>query len=109
MADENGTGINEEVTALLKAKLGRKLEVERPAVGEHQLDAKFLVELTGKMTVGEDYEQHATNKIDWMNLFAFALSKLNGQTVKSLVEEFEKDKKFAVNEKRIKKAGAGHS
>lgn len=97
------TGINEELTALLKAKLDRKLEVERPSVGEHSIDAKFIVELAGKMTVGEDYEQHATNKIDWMSLFAFALSKLNGQTIKSVIEEFEKDEKFSINEKRIKK------
>jgi hypothetical protein len=98
------TGLAEELTALLKAKIAKNLEVGTPSVGNHRIDAKFLVELTGKMTVGEDYEQHATNKIDWMSLFAFAVSKLNGQTVKSLVEEFEKANDFSINEKRIKKS-----
>ena len=98
------TTINEELTALLKAKIGKKLEVGDPNVGEHQIDAKFLIELTGKMTVGEDYEQHATNKVDWISLFGFAVSKLNGQTVKSVVKEFEKTKDLSINEKRIKKS-----
>ena len=104
MADDVMTGLAEELTALLKARIGKNLEVEKPTVGEHKIDAKFIVELTGKMTVGEDYEQHATNKVDWISLFAFAVSKLNGQTVRSLVQEFEKTKDLSINEKRIKKS-----
>jgi hypothetical protein len=57
------------------------------AVGVHEVNA--LIRVQGSIKVGEDFEKRQTNTIDWMGLTAFALSKLNGVTIESLIAEYE--------------------
>ena len=55
------------------------------AVGEHDVD--FLVQVSGSVKRGEDYEQKIVAKADPWTLLAVTLSHLNGVTVESIVKE----------------------
>ena len=54
-------------------------------VGDHHVD--FLVRISGSIRRGADYETDAVQKAKPWDLLELALSKLNGVTVESLVEE----------------------
>lgn len=76
-----------EIVALSKvvsAKRAKEASAEL-AVGSHDVD--FLVQVTGSVKRGEDYEQEIVLKADPWTMLAAALSHLNGITVKSLVKE----------------------
>lgn len=55
------------------------------SVGDHEVD--FLVQVSGSLKKGEDYEQQIVAKADPWTLLAVSLSHLNGVTVESIVKE----------------------
>jgi len=101
MASNNVNGLSAvEVLALSTAVATKVKSNARDEVVAGDYDVNFLVRLTGAVKIGEDYPKNQVNTIDWIGLTALALSKLNGVTVESLVEEYEKQD--AVNIKEIK-------
>src|SRR5208337_789968 len=54
--------------------------------GEYAVDFWFHVQ--GTLSVGKDTQTTQTNKIDWIGLFALALSKCNDVTMDSIIKEF---------------------
>ena len=60
---------------------------EHLAVGEHMVHETVTLTVTGKVTVGEDYEQRIVLKADPFLLLQVALSHLNGVTIESIVRE----------------------
>lgn len=76
-----------EIVALskvVKAADAKKASAEL-AVGTHDVD--FLVQVTGQVKRGEDYEQEIVLKAEPWKILAVALSHLNGVTVESIVRE----------------------
>ncbi len=76
-----------EVVALAKVVTGKRLKEASAelTVGSHDVD--FLVQVTGSVKRGEDYEQEIVLKAEPWTMLAAALSHLNGVTVESLVKE----------------------
>ncbi len=60
---------------------------EALAVGEHMVHETVTLTVSGKVTVGEDYEQRIVLKADPFLLLAVALSHLNDKTIDSIVRE----------------------
>ena len=60
---------------------------EQLSVGVYEVD--FDTNTSGTFEVFADFEKRQTNTIDWMGLFALAMSKLNGTTVEAVVNEYE--------------------
>lgn len=60
---------------------------ESLAVGEHLVNETVTIAVSGKVTVGEDYEQRIVLKADPFLLLTVALSHLNGVTIESIVRE----------------------
>jgi hypothetical protein len=54
--------------------------------GTHEVD--FTVNIRGFVNKGEKYETPVPGKIDWKIFAAFAMSKLNRDTLESVVNEF---------------------
>jgi len=78
---------NETLFALDVADVGKLLNVKRLPVGTHTIDETVMLKVSGTVTVGKDYDQRIVAKADPWKLLQVALSKLNGVTVDSLVEE----------------------
>ena len=72
---------NIEAAALVKAATMPK---DLP-VGEHHID--MLVRIFGTITKGKDYDSAVYQPIPFDQLFAIAMSKLNGVTIESIVRE----------------------
>ena len=53
--------------------------------GEYEVD--FVVRIHGRFTKGEDRQQRVATRIPWQQMFAVAMSKLNGVTVHSILAE----------------------
>jgi hypothetical protein len=51
-------------------------------VGDHPFKGEFVVTLDGVLRKGKDFEQHISNKIDWMLAFAVVASMLNETSMK---------------------------
>jgi Glu-tRNA(Gln) amidotransferase subunit E-like FAD-binding protein len=58
---------------------------EAIATGKHPIDT--IVHIKGTITVGEQFEQRIVAKAEPWTLLAIALSKLNGHTIESIVQE----------------------
>jgi hypothetical protein len=62
-----------------------KAPVVRAEPGTYRGKATLSIAFDYK--VGEPFKQHVTASVPWQTLFSLALSKLNGVTVETLVEE----------------------
>jgi len=60
---------------------------EKLSVGVYEVD--FDTNTAGTYEVFADFEKRQTNTVDWMGLFALAMSKLNNTTVEAVVAEYE--------------------
>lgn len=78
---------NKTLFALDVADIGKLLNVTRLPVGTHTIEETVMLKVSGTVTVGKDYDQRIVAKADPWKLLQVALSKLNGVTVDSLVEE----------------------
>lgn len=76
------------LTVLSKAVAdAQKANRDSTEPGKYDAAAQVLIDVTGTVTVGEDYEQRIVAKADPWTLLAVALSKLNGVTVDAIVRE----------------------
>lgn len=73
--------------ALQSTKLAPHVAQARAATapGSYRVEATLRVSAT--CTVGEDFDRRRTQSVPWQDLFALALSKLNGVTAEALVRE----------------------
>jgi hypothetical protein len=58
--------------------------------GKYPFAARFLVDITGELTKGEDYKMNVSNKIDFCLAFAVALSQVNDSTRNSIYQSIDK-------------------
>jgi len=103
MASNKVNGLSAVETIALSTVVASKVKsAARNEIGPGIHEVNTLVRINGQIKVGEDYPKPQVNKIDWIGLLAVALSKLNGVTVESLIEEYETSD--GVNLKAIKDA-----
>jgi len=68
----------------LKVAISKSVKTETLDPGEYKVDA--LVRIKGTVKKGEDYDSAVYQSIPFDQLFAVAMSKLNGVTVESIVK-----------------------
>lgn len=70
----------------LEMATGPEKVKEGLAPGVYEIDE--TIRIKGAVRKGESYDSVVNAAVDWRGLFAFALTKLNGVTVDSIVREF---------------------
>ena len=71
--------------AILKYKVEETVFADAVDPGEYAID--FVCRIRGTMRKGADHTARISAAVPWQQLFAVAMSKLNGVTVESIVEE----------------------
>jgi len=74
--------------ALQSTTLRPRVAEAREAIAPGQYRVETTVRISATCSVGEDFRRRQTQTVPWQELFALALSKLNGVTAESLVREF---------------------
>lgn len=84
------TLVPDNIKSLVLASLVKDEERKRASsntlAGSYNFD--FTVRVRGALSKGEDFEKKIPAKADAWGLLALAFSKLNGQTIESLVNEW---------------------
>lgn len=90
------------IAKVVKARDASKASSEVDA-GRYEVD--FLVRVHGVVKKGEPYQKTQPNKIKWTLLMAILASKVNKETLQSVIREYtkaEEDGSFESAEKSIK-------
>ena len=72
-------------------------------LGDHEVNC--LVRVQGSIRVGADITKTVPARIDWTGIACLALSKLNGVTMESIVQEYLNSDDFSADVKDMKKRG----
>lgn len=88
LADKKVLNLGEEFNSKLTKTILSEIAKEGLHLRETECDVNFIIAGSGKVRKGEDYSQIQNFAVPYAELLQLALSKLNGVTLESIVNEY---------------------